>query len=67
VLKVLGARRVAGWCKVAELTVYKWLERGTDVAPIPAKHAAAIVSGARAEGLEAPLHVLLPAMAEAAE
>ena len=66
ILKDLGARRCAGWCKVSELAVYKWLERGTDEAPIPARHALAIVAGARADGLDAPLEVLWPAMAEGA-
>lgn len=63
VLKVLGARRVAGWCGLDELSVYKWFERGTDAAPIPANHVPTIVAAAKAEGLDAPLAVLWPAMA----
>lgn len=63
--KDLGVRRVAGWCGVAEATVYQWLQRGTDAAPIPTHHVPAIVNGARAAGLDAPIGVLWPAMAEA--
>lgn len=65
ILKVLGVRRVAGWCQVAEATVYQWIQRGTDAAPIPTHHVPAIVAGAKADGLVAPIGVLWPAMAEA--
>lgn len=66
-LTELGARRVANWCKVADLTVYKWLERGTDEEPIPLRHAPTIVARARAEGFDAPLAVLAPTLAEAVQ
>jgi hypothetical protein len=65
ILDVLGVRRVAGWCNVAENTVHQWLSRGTDDRPIPTAHVAAIVNGAAAEGVDAPLDVLWPAMAGA--
>ena len=67
ILRELGVRRVAAWCRVSEMAVYKWFEkrRGTDDSPIPTKYVAAIVAGAKAEGLEAPIGVLWPAMAEA--
>lgn len=64
ILKDLGVRRVSGWCKVDEYTVYQWLQRGNDTAPIPNKHVPAIIAGARAEGLDAPIAVLWPAMAQ---
>lgn len=67
ILKTLGVKRVAAWCEVAEDTVYQWLSRGTDAEPIPPARVAAIVNGARAEELEAPLGVLWPAMAGAAQ
>lgn len=63
--KVLGVRRVAAWTGVGEQTVYQWLSRGTDERPIPTDRVAAIVAGAKAEGLDAPMEVLWPAMAEA--
>jgi hypothetical protein len=65
ILKVLGVRRVAKWCNVADATVYQWLTRGSDATPIPTHHVPAIVNGAKAEGLDAPIGVLWPAMAEA--
>lgn len=65
ILKALGVRRVAHWCGVEEATVYQWLSRGTDETPIPTIHVAAIVNGARAEGLDAPVGVLWPAMSGA--
>lgn len=65
ILKTLGVRRVAGWCGVTEDAVYQWLSRGTDAAPVPPQRVASIVAGAKAEGLEAPLDVLWPAMAAA--
>lgn len=65
ILKTLGVKRVACWCNVEESTVYQWLSRGTDDKPIPPDHVPAIVSGAKAEGLEAPLGVLWPAMGAA--
>lgn len=61
-LKVLGARRVAAYCGVAELTVYQWLQRGSDAAPIPARHAPAIVAGAKADGIDCPIEVLMPGL-----
>lgn len=64
ILKVLGVKRVAGWCGVPEDTVYQWLARGTEETPIPTRRVAAIIAGAKAEGLEAPIGVLWPAMAE---
>lgn len=64
-LKVLGPRRVAGWCNCGEAAIYKWLSRGTDEQPIPPEHVPAIMSGAAAEGLEAPLAILWPKMAAA--
>lgn len=64
VLKTYGAARVAGWCGVATDTVYQWLRRGTDREPIPAARVAAIIAGAKAEGLEAPIEILWPAMGE---
>lgn len=67
ILKELGVRRVAGWCCVAEATVYQWLKRGTEAEPIPPARVPAIVDGARADGLHAPLAVLWPAMAGIAE
>lgn len=63
ITKVLGVRRVAGWCGVDELTPYKWLERGTDARPIPTEHVPAILNGAKADGLDAPVEILWPAMA----
>lgn len=63
ILKVLGVRRVAAWTNVGEDTVYQWLSRGTDERPIPTDRVAQIVAGAKAEGLEAPIDVLWPAMA----
>lgn len=63
VLKTYGVKRVAGWCSVAEDTVYQWLSRGTDREPVPAARVAQILAGARTAGLEAPLDVLWPAMA----
>lgn len=65
ILKDLGAKRVAGWCGVEEATVYQWLSRGSDAKPIPPARVAAIVNGARLDGLEAPISVLWPAMAPA--
>lgn len=65
ILKTLGVRRVASWCGVGEMAVYQWLQRGSDAEPIPPARVAAIVAGAKAEGLEAPIGVLWPAMAEA--
>lgn len=65
ILKGLGVRRVAAWCGVSEMAVYQWLQRGTDEEPIPPARVAAILSGAKAEGLDAPIGVLWPAMAEA--
>lgn len=62
ILKVLGVKRVAGWCGVAEDTVYQWLGRGTEDKPIPTDRVAEIINGAQAAGLEAPLPVLWPAM-----
>lgn len=62
-LKTLGVKRVAHWCGVEEATVYQWLSRGTDEEPIPPARVAAIVTGAKAEGLDAPVAVLWPAMA----
>lgn len=62
ILADLGVKRVANWCHVSEAAVYQWLSRGSDAEPIPPGHVAAIVSGARDEGLEAPLAVLWPAM-----
>lgn len=67
ILDQLGVKRVAVWCDVAEDTVYQWLSRGTDAEPIPPKRVADIVKGARAEGLDAPIGVLWPAMAGAAQ
>lgn len=63
ILEVLGVRRVAAWCEVSEGAVYQWLSRGTDIEPIPPSRVAAIVNGARAEGLDAPIGTLWPAMA----
>lgn len=65
ILRVLGVRRVAAWCGVKDMAVYQWLQRGTDETPIPPSRVAAIVAGAKAEGLDAPIGVLWPAMAEA--
>jgi hypothetical protein len=67
ILKTLGVKRVAHWCGVEEATVYQWLSRGTDEEPIPTNRVAPIVKGARADGLDAPLAVLWPAMAGAGE
>lgn len=67
ILKRLGVKRVAAWCGVEEDTVYQWLSRGSDERPIPTERVAAIVTGARAEGLDAPIGVLWPAMAEASQ
>jgi hypothetical protein len=67
ILKKFGARRVAVWCGVDPLTVYQWLQRGTDEKPIPTKHVPAILAGAQAAGLGAPIAVLWPAMGVAAE
>lgn len=63
ILDALGAKRVAGWCGVAENTVHQWLSRGTDDAPIPSGRVPAILAGARREGVECPAEVLWPAMA----
>lgn len=67
ILKVLGVRRVANWCGVEVSAVWQWLQRGTDAEPIPPKRVPAIVAGARSEGLDAPVEILWPAMAGAAE
>lgn len=61
-LKTLGVARVAKWCGVEEATVYQWISRGTELEPIPTQRVAAIVKGARAENLDAPVKVLWPAM-----
>jgi hypothetical protein len=65
ILKVLGVKRVAAWCGVGEATVYQWLGRGTEDEPIPAARVPAIVAGARADNLDAPIDVLWPALAAA--
>jgi hypothetical protein len=67
VLKRLGVKRVAAWCGVAEDTVYQWLKRGTPAEPVPASRVPAILTGAQAEGFDAPLAILWPAMAKSAE
>lgn len=59
VLETFGAKRVAAWGQVAENTVHQWLSRGR----IPPAKVPAIVAGARAEGLDAPMSVLWPEMA----
>lgn len=63
ILKSLGVGRVAGYCGVGEAAVYQWLSRGTDAMPIPPDRVPDIIKGAKAEGLDAPLAVLWPAMA----
>lgn len=65
ILKELGAKRVAGWCGVAEATVYQWLGRGSDDEPVPAARVPAIIAGARAAGIEVPMSIIWPAMAQA--
>ncbi|CAN5889681.1 hypothetical protein BH11PSE1_BH11PSE1_10620 [soil metagenome] len=65
ILKVLGAKRVAAWCSVGEATVYQWLGRGSDENPVPPAHVPAIIAGAKEAGLDAPMSVLWPAMAQA--
>lgn len=65
-LKDFGVARVAQWCGVGEMAVYKWLSRGTDEQPIPADFVPMIIDGAKAAGMDAPLEVLWPAMARAA-
>lgn len=67
ILKTLGAKRVAGWVGVTEDAIYQGLSRATDAKPVPASWVPAIVAGAKAEGLEAPVDVLWPAMAGAAQ
>lgn len=62
ILKTLGVAKVAAWCGVGEMTVYQWLQRGTDEKPIPTDHVPTIVKAARAEGFEVDPHVLWPAM-----
>jgi len=65
ILKTLGVRRVAAWCGVEDATVYQWLSRGTEQKPIPPDRVPAILAGARAEKLDAPVAVLWPEMAGA--
>lgn len=65
ILKVLGVKRVAAWAGVAEDTVYQWLCRGTDEEPVPPTRVPAILAGAKAAGLDAPVSILWPALAEA--
>lgn len=64
-LKTYGVRRVSDWTGVKDDTVYQWLSRATDDEPVPPDHVAAIIAGARAAGLPAPLDVLNPKMAAA--
>lgn len=63
ILKTLGVKRVAAWCKVEEDTVYQWLSRGTDDKPVPIAHVPAIIAGAREDDLAFDHAVLWPAMA----
>lgn len=65
VLKTYGVGKVAVWCRVSEAAVYQWLSRGTDQEPIPPAHVPAIITGAKADGLPAPMDTLWPAMAAA--
>lgn len=65
ILKALGAKRVAAWCGVEEATVYQWLGRGSDENPVPPARVPAIIAGAREAGLDAPMSILWPAMAQA--
>jgi hypothetical protein len=67
VLKTLGVRRVAAYVGVAEDTVYQGLSRGSDKHPVPVSWVPKIVQGAKADGIDAPIGVLWPAMAEAAQ
>lgn len=61
ILKELGVGRVAAWCGVREMAVYKWLERGTDQRPIPPDFVPDIVVGARQAGFAIDTAVLWPA------
>lgn len=63
ILEQLGVRRVAAWCGVTDMAVYQWFTRSTNEAPVPARHVQAIVRGAKAEGLDAPLVILMPDVA----
>lgn len=66
-LKTIGASKVAEWCGVGEATVYQWLSRGTEEAPIPNGRIPAILQGARREGIAVDIAVLWPAMGEAVQ
>jgi hypothetical protein len=62
ILQDLGVKRVAGWTGVAEATVYQWLSRATERAPVPVSRGIQIIAAASAAGVEFDHDLLVPGL-----
>jgi len=62
ILRDLGVKRVAEWAGVAEATVYQWLSRATERAPVPTARGIQIIACAAREGIEIDADILVPGL-----
>ncbi len=62
ILRDLGVKRVADWTGVAEATVYQWISRATDRAPVPTARGIQIIACAARDGIEIDADILVPGL-----
>lgn len=62
ILRDLGVKRVAEWAGVAEATVYQWLSRSTERAPVPTARGIQIIACAAREGIDIDADILVPGL-----
>ena len=63
ILRDLGVKRVASWTGVSDATVYQWLSRATERAPVPAARGLQILACATREGVAIDADLLVPGLA----
>jgi predicted DNA-binding transcriptional regulator AlpA len=63
ILRDLGVKRVAAWTGVSDATVYQWLSRATERAPVPAARGLQIIHCATREGVAIDADLLVPGLA----
>ena len=63
ILRDLGVKRVASWTGVSDATVYQWISRATERAPVPAARGLQIIACATREGVAIDADLLVPGLA----
>jgi len=63
ILRDLGVKRVAAWTGVSDATVYQWLSRATERAPVPAARGLQIIACATRDGVDLDADLLVPGLA----